>query len=174
MVHTLGIGAAESVPGLPLLQKLLENQTRVQAEMPLYRIAYKSTVGKQITKAEIRQILASSENNNQRDNLTGALLFNSGVFLQILEGRRAKINRLLERLSGDPRHKEIEYIGLEPIADRIFPKWSMALIEDNSVTRGILLKYCGVDKPDVEALGLAEVTEMMLQMLGQSPPAKAT
>jgi hypothetical protein len=138
------------------------------AAMPLYRTAYKSAVSKPITKTELRQILKSSQDNNYADNVTGALLFDSGIFLQVLEGKRGKINSLLARLTKDPRHSNIELIGLEPIEKRQFETWSMGLIESNSITKAILLKYCGADRPDVEQMTLADVTEMMLTMLGRT------
>jgi len=55
---------------------------------------------------------------------------------------------------------------------RLFEGWSMGLIENNSITKGILLKYCGVDRPDVDTMTLADVTEMMRTMLGRASSAK--
>lgn len=34
----------------------------------------------------IADILAVSQRNNRRDNITGALLYNEGVFFQVVEG----------------------------------------------------------------------------------------
>jgi len=48
--------------------------------MQLYRLAYASLVNKKLTKTDLRSILSRSVVNNTRDNVTGALLFNSGVF----------------------------------------------------------------------------------------------
>lgn len=58
---------------------------------------------------------------------------------------------------------------MEPIEDRVFKKWSMALIEDTPMTQKIMLRYCKVDKPVIDNLGLADMTEMMSLMLKGVP-----
>ena len=136
--------------------------------MRLYRLAYISLVNKKLNKTDLRDILSKSVNNNMRDNIAGALLFNSGFFLQILEGSRASLNVTYRRIAKDDRHERVELIGLEPIKERKFSAWSMALIEDNASAKKTLMKYCGADKPVVDNLNLDDVCEMMFEMLGKS------
>jgi hypothetical protein len=133
--------------------------------MKLYRLVYASAVNKKLNKTDLRSILSASATNNMRDHLTGALLFNSGIFLQILEGPRASLNAAYRRISKDERHTRLELIGLEPARERLFTAWSMALIEDNQASRKILFKFCGADKPVIDDLGLSDVCEMMMAML---------
>ncbi|MGE4064170.1 MAG: BLUF domain-containing protein [Rhodospirillaceae bacterium] len=141
--------------------------------MPLYRLAYASLVNKKLTKTDLREILSKSVNNNGRDNIGGALLFNSGMFLQVLEGSRAALNVTYRRILLDDRHERAELIGLEPVMKRLFKSWSMALIEDNAAAKRTLMKYCGADKPVVDNLSLTEACEMMLEMLGQPKPERS-
>lgn len=136
--------------------------------MPLYRLAYASLVNKKLNKSDLREILSKSVNNNTRDNIRGALLFNSGIFLQVLEGSRASLNVTFRRISKDDRHERVELIGLEPVSGRLFTSWSMALIEDNAAAKRYLMKYCGADKPIIDNLSLAETCDLMIEMLG--PP----
>jgi hypothetical protein len=114
--------------------------------MQLYRLAYASLVNKKLTKTDFRSILSKSVVNNTRDNVTGALLFNSGIFLQALEGPRSSLNVTYRRIAQDARHERVELIGMEP-------------------AKKVLMKYCGSDKPVVEYLGLSEVFEMMHAMI---------
>lgn len=71
-------------------------------------------------------ILATSQRNNARDDITGALLIHDGRFLQVLEGAARDLDRLMARLVGDPRHDEVTVIERTPIAGRSFSGWAMA------------------------------------------------
>ncbi len=134
--------------------------------MQLYRLAYKSDVKGRLSKADLRDILKTSSNNNFEDSITGALVFDSGIFLQILEGSRASVNRTYRRILADPRHEKIELVGLEPAEKRQFPKWSMALIQQNDATKKILYAFCGANKPVVDAMNVNEISAMMRAMIG--------
>lgn len=78
--------------------------------------------------AGIHQILASSRRNNAALGVTGALLFNSGCFAQVLEGPRAAVSRIFERIQRDPRHSDALVLEYAPVAKRSFPSWSMAFV----------------------------------------------
>ncbi|MBB5772059.1 hypothetical protein HNP47_002063 [Brevundimonas vesicularis] len=73
-------------------------------------------------------ILATSQRNNARDDLTGALLIHDGRFLQVLEGAAQDLDRLMTRLAGDPRHDEVVVIERKPIPTRGFSGWTMASV----------------------------------------------
>ncbi|WP_338661742.1 BLUF domain-containing protein [Pararoseomonas sp. SCSIO 73927] len=76
-------------------------------------------------KREVDQILAVSRHNNARDGITGALLFNSSCFAQVLEGELDAVHGVFERIQMDPRHSETVVLACEP-ASREFGDWSMA------------------------------------------------
>jgi blue light- and temperature-responsive anti-repressor len=98
----------------------------------LYRLAYCSqsrldgTVA--VIQAELGQILALSRRNNQAAGITGALMFNAGVFAQVLEGDRNLIEQTFERIQCDLRHAETMIMQFEPIEQRGFPDWSMGFV----------------------------------------------
>ncbi|CAN5300545.1 hypothetical protein BH10PSE7_BH10PSE7_35840 [soil metagenome] len=98
----------------------------------LHRLVYfsRNTVpGSRVDIAfEIESILASSRRNNMRGHITGALIFNSGVFAQVLEGSRDGIENTFERIQRDPRHSDVQILAFEPIERRVFPSWSMAFV----------------------------------------------
>jgi hypothetical protein len=74
---------------------------------------------------EIRAILATSRRSNKADNVTGAMLFTSSGFAQILEGTREAVERIFERISADPRHADVTVLSFTPTERRSFPDWSM-------------------------------------------------
>ena len=96
----------------------------------LYKIVYCSRNYIEGAHAErdgqILQILSAARANNSRQCITGALLFNSGFFAQVLEGPRSSIERVFERIQQDPRHGEVTVLESGAADGRSFPEWSMA------------------------------------------------
>jgi blue light- and temperature-responsive anti-repressor len=76
--------------------------------------------------AEINQILQTSRRNNKEQNVTGALLFDSGYFAQALEGPKLAIEQIFERIQRDPRHGDVTVLSSQTGGHRDFPEWSMA------------------------------------------------
>ena len=95
----------------------------------LYRIVYYSrnriSGGSKVMGPEIRAILAASQKNNTPVGVTGALMFNSGCFAQVLEGQREVLESTFERIQRDDRHGDVSLLAFEPIAERVFGEWSM-------------------------------------------------
>lgn len=86
----------------------------------LHRVIYASeAVG--VTGAStlsIAQILGVSERNNRRDQLTSCIMFHEGHILQVVEGARVDVDRLVRRLLADPRHAGLRILVDAPIAAR--------------------------------------------------------
>lgn len=82
-------------------------------------------IGAQLEQ-EIEQILAVSRVNNAQAGVTGALMFNSGCFAQILEGPAPAVGEVFERIQRDDRHGEVLVLECGAAQERAFPAWSMA------------------------------------------------
>jgi blue light- and temperature-responsive anti-repressor len=98
----------------------------------LYRLVYTSrnllTGAEEVRAAAVAEILATSQKNNARVGVSGALLFNGGSFAQVLEGPRPVVERTFERIQRDPRHSDVNVLQCEPVAKRGFANWSMAFV----------------------------------------------
>lgn len=93
----------------------------------LERMVYRSTgTGRTDSLLNMATILAESQRNNDRDGLTGALAAHDGQYIQVLEGPAAALDRLLARLEGDRRHRDIVIIDRRPVDARLFDGWTMA------------------------------------------------
>ena len=96
----------------------------------LYRLAYfsrNSIVGPpELMDVEVQQILRVSRHNNLKVHVTGALLFNSTCFAQVLEGPLDAVEQTFERIQRDTRHSDVTVLELTPATAREFPDWSMA------------------------------------------------
>lgn len=88
-------------------------------------IVYVSSAPRLLTPETLDSILAESRRNNERSGITGMLLYADGNFIQAIEGPEEAIDSLLNRLRGDPRHRNLTIIARYPIEDRQFPNWSM-------------------------------------------------
>ncbi|MEO8660399.1 MAG: BLUF domain-containing protein [Bryobacteraceae bacterium] len=77
-------------------------------------------------KAGIQSILNTSRINNAKANVTGALLFNEGLFAQVLEGPVAAVETIFEKIQRDTRHSDVIVLQSGTFAERDFPAWSMA------------------------------------------------
>lgn len=86
----------------------------------LHRVIYSSeAIGATgATTLSIAQILGVSERNNRRDHLTSCIMFHDGHILQIVEGARVDVDRLIRRLLDDPRHSGLKILSDAPINAR--------------------------------------------------------
>jgi len=82
----------------------------------------------ELTSSVNEIILASAQRNNSPMNITGALIFNAGIFAQVLEGARHNVELTFERIQRDPRHGDVHVLAFEEIPNRGFPAWSMAFV----------------------------------------------
>lgn len=86
----------------------------------LYRLVFVSEmVGRAgMDVQSVAEILGVSEHNNRRDEISSAMMFHEGEVAQMVEGARADVDRLLARLSNDPRHRNMQVLDDRPIMQR--------------------------------------------------------
>ena len=89
-------------------------------------IAYVSAAAAPMTESDILSILQQARANNARHQLTGALLYFQGRFIQILEGPDDEVHARFDAISADPRHRSIHKVSEDEIHQRQFAEWTMA------------------------------------------------
>ena len=82
---------------------------------------------------EIDRILDVAQSRNGRHGVTGALIFNDGVFGQVLEGPREAVEETFERIQLDDRHHDVTLLDVSPIVARSFADWSMGFVGSGGV-----------------------------------------
>ena len=85
-----------------------------------------------LSKHLLEKILVQSRSNNEKQQITGVLCAGGGHFVQVLEGKECDLIRLYSKIMDDPRHHDCAIIGIAPIDERMFDKWSMGYIEKSS------------------------------------------
>ena len=107
----------------------------------LVRLLYASRADASMDAAQIAAILETSRAHNQREGITGVLCFSEGIFLQVLEGGRAAVTRLYNRIAADGRHRDLELLAYDEIGERRFAGWSMGLVNMARLNPALLLQY---------------------------------
>ena len=73
-----------------------------------YAIAYVSSKNSSISEAEVHTVLKNSCNYNNKNDITGLLVYSEGNFFQLIEGEENIIKELYyNTIINDPRHKNI-------------------------------------------------------------------
>jgi len=81
-----------------------------------------------ITFENNKDILTSSFKFNQENDISGALVYGLGYFVQCLEGDEKTVHALYEKIAKDTRHYNVKLISEKSIDERHFPQWHMSLM----------------------------------------------
>lgn len=130
-----------------------------------YQILYVSKPTKQIDSNSIRDIVTHATEYNTKNDITGILLFRSGVFLQLLEGEKSKVEALYVKIEKDPRHTNVVRILSIEENERIFPIWGMAYHEISDLDIKMVSEFMSWNKLIAGATDIDN--KLILQMLNR-------
>jgi len=88
-------------------------------------MVYISSAKLGLTYGEILNIVGDARTNNEKNDVTGLLLFNSGNFMQLVEGTESTVDALYKKIEKDRRHTDVKLLLREPITHRNFSDWTM-------------------------------------------------
>ena len=91
----------------------------------MFRVVYVSSAVEILSDDELDNILTVSRRNNGNADITGMLLYKDGNFMQLLEGSKPEIDKVLSRIEVDIRHRGIIKLLQEEVSERAFSDWSM-------------------------------------------------
>jgi class 3 adenylate cyclase len=93
------------------------------------RITYISRLHNALSASAIEELGVRASRYNLKQDITGVLMYFSGLFFQIIEGDDTKIDRLFVQIKRDPRHTDVLCLKTEyQVEERLFPNWSMRVI----------------------------------------------
>ena len=119
--------------------------------------------------AVLADIIKSSKINNVEHDITGLLFYHNGRFVQVLEGDKDSLERLMSILEKDDRHEDVQRIIDQSIKKRGFQEWSMDslnLSEDATVDPDELIRIQDAYKKHllIDSKLLVEFYKAMLAM----------
>lgn len=88
-------------------------------------LIYISSATKNLDHHELGNLLKAARKNNERNGITGILIYKAGNVLQYLEGGANEVDITFNHISVDPRHHDIYKMYEGEIEDRIFKDWTM-------------------------------------------------
>jgi hypothetical protein len=100
---------------------------------PIFYLIYTSIESDLFNNDELKVLLNQCRDFNNRNNITGILLYvrglqitkSKGRFMQLLEGDDRIIRRLFNRIVNDKRHKSVVLLQIGKYDRRCFTDWSM-------------------------------------------------
>lgn len=91
----------------------------------MFELAYTSRASEMMTDSQLEQLHHKATQFNKQHHITGLLLYNDGIFFQLLEGEESTINTLFASIKKDFRHYDVRQIYAHPTHKRQFADWSM-------------------------------------------------
>lgn len=93
-----------------------------------YQIIYSSQASTPLSVDALEAILRDARAGNARRGVTGALVYVDGFFLQILEGERDVVQRLMRSIGQDSRHGSVTVFHEAEVGAPMFGGWHMAYL----------------------------------------------
>lgn len=126
----------------------------------LVRLIYVSRAHQPLSPEALATLMKSSRAYNTDAGITGVLMYADGVFLQLLEGGRAAVNTLYNRITRDSRHHDVVLLSYADVGERRFAGWAMGQANVSRLNPGILLKYS--ERPVLEPHSLTGAATLAL------------
>ena len=102
------------------------------ADGDAFRLIYRShnLIPAEQRKRDLGALFSTARANNKAVQVTGALLCNESVYVQVLEGPEETVTALFEHISRDPRHDSVSVLESGYVGPRVFSRWAMAQVGD--------------------------------------------
>ena len=107
----------------------------------LVRLMYVSRARDGVEAETVQAIVRQSKSHNPAAGITGVLCCTEGLFVQVLEGGRAAVNALYNKIVADSRHHDVQLLAYEETTERHFTGWSMGQVNLARLNPSLLLKY---------------------------------
>ena len=101
----------------------------------LVELSYLSEAVSDMSFLGLMRLLESARAFNQKNEITGILLYDNQQFGQVIEGERASIMKVWKRIQEDKRHHRVELLEIREIAERSFPDWLLRFYGGDTLTR---------------------------------------
>ena len=96
--------------------------------MAVHQLIYISAAKVNFSEADLASLLLKARENNRRLGVSGLLIHQSGSFFQVLEGGKAIVENLFERIARDRRHERVVVLGRGERPAPTFGEWSMGFV----------------------------------------------
>ena len=120
----------------------------------LVELSYLSEAITDMSFHGLMRLLESARTFNQKNGITGILLYDNQQFGQIIEGEHANVMKAWKRIQEDKRHHRVELLEIREISQRSFPEWLLRFYGGETLTRDYPALTEVVGGMDKHSLGL--------------------
>jgi hypothetical protein len=147
-----------------------------------YRTLYSSVSSTPMQLDDLEDLLEQAQGHNAGNAITGALVYVDGFFLQVLEGDKATVQTLMQKICKDFRHESVTVLQEGEVPAAAFSEWTMAYV---SATPEEVARWAGLsgttqlpkvwDDIHEDPQRAAQVVKSILAVLvnGQTPQSQA-
>jgi hypothetical protein len=120
----------------------------------LVELSYLSEAITDMSFLGLMRLLESARTFNQKNGITGILLYDNQQFGQIIEGEHANVMKAWKRIQEDKRHHRVELLEIREISERSFPEWLLRFYGGETLIRDYPALTEVVGGMDKHSLGL--------------------
>ena len=121
-----------------------------------YQIIYSSEASTPMQTDDLEELLDHARRSNGEKGITGALVYAEGIFMQILEGDRPKLQDLMAKIRKDVRHETVVVLRECEIPSKVFGSWKMAYV---GATPQQVAKWAGLSVATGTTESMSEICE---------------
>lgn len=92
----------------------------------MHHLIYLSQATRPLSTKALTSLVEQARQANERQQLTGVLVYGNKRFIQLLEGEQAALEAAYARISQDPRHQHLYKVADYPLAARQFTECPLA------------------------------------------------
>lgn len=97
---------------------------------PVFQLFYASRASAPLSHDDVRRICDSAARHNIKHDVTGAMLYGAGMFVQLLEGDEAVVRGIFDfRVRDAAQHEDVTVLHEGFAGQRSAGHWSMALLD---------------------------------------------
>ncbi|MBC7991269.1 MAG: BLUF domain-containing protein [Luteimonas sp.] len=122
----------------------------------MYQIVYSSEAATPMQAGDLEELLDHARRSNAAKGITGALVYAEGIFLQILEGDKVRVQDLMAKIQRDVRHGGVIILREGEVSAAIFGNWKMAYV---GATPQQVAKWAGLSVANGTTESLSEAAE---------------
>jgi hypothetical protein len=105
------------------------------ASAALATVVYRSRAVAPLPDQDLQHLIRSAQSRNQREAITGVVLYDDSRFFQWLEGPVDGVARVMDSILSDARHTDLEILTRRTAATRRFKDWNMKLAAPGAMAR---------------------------------------
>jgi hypothetical protein len=131
----------------------------------MFHLVYVSSAVKPFSKSDLLALLVKSRENNDKQGVSGMLLYKDGNFMQLLEGEETVVRNLFEVITQDSRHRGTIVLLEEQISEPSFRDWSMGFRDLADENLNAVAGYTRIMNSPLDASNLKSNPDACLDLL---------